>query len=442
MIWQSTTSDPTVPLHARWLLHASHPWAGPLLVVFALVPFLPFLGMPLISDDYSQIYFARLYISPGGLDGLFSDQLYRSRSTSLIATRIVDAIAGIAQPAHLAAGLLFHALNAWLLFRLSLALGLDRAAALLAGLCFAFHSGHQEAVVWIASHHELFVFAFTALAAIFWLRRLAGGGPGSALAAVGACVAALYSKESAVVVLPLLAGLWWTGPDRRNRRELLWLLPVLALALVYAYSIFQASSTHLHLNDGTFSFSAPFWKTLPLSLFRLLWPAGLLALPVLLRWGGPDRWRIAVGSLFWMSVALLPYSFLTYQARVPSRHTYLAAAGLAILLSAAIHSLALRSPKRAAWMAPALLTLLLTANLANLWLRKLPQFERRAEATERFIRFAAAYPGPVAIGDVPFPLSAYQHAVSVRFGRPVDSVRYANAPLNPEETLYSDEVHP
>jgi hypothetical protein len=431
-----------VPLHAGWLQFASHPWAGPLLTLFAALPFLPFLGMPLISDDYSQIYFARLYISPDGLDGLVSDILYRSRSTSLVATRIVDALASIAQPAHLAAGLLLHALNAWLLFRLAEALGLDRAAALLAGLCFAFHSGHQEAVVWIASHHELFVFAFTALAAILWLRRLAGGGPGSALAAVGACVAALYSKESAVVVLPLLAALWWAGPDRRNRRELLWLLPVLALTLVYAYSIFQASSTHLHLNDGTFSFGAPFWRTLPLSLFRLFWPAGLIALLILIRWGGPGRWRIAAGSLLWMSLALLPYSFLTYQARVPSRHTYLAAAGLAILLAAAIHSLALRAPRRAARLAPALLTLLLIANLANLWLRKLPQFERRAEATERFIRFAAANPGPVAIGNVPFPLSAYQHAVAVRFGRPVDSVRYAKADLNPNESLYSDEIHP
>jgi hypothetical protein len=34
----------------------------------------------------------------------------------------------------------------------------------------------------------------------------------------------------------------------------------------------------------------------------------------------------------WMTLGLLHYSFLTYMTRVPSRHTYLAAAGLALLV--------------------------------------------------------------------------------------------------------------
>jgi hypothetical protein len=398
--------------------------------------------MPLISDDYSQIYFARLYISPDGLDGLASDILYRSRSTSLVGTRILDAVAGISQPAHLSLGLLLHALNAWLLFRLALALGLDRAAALLAGLCFAIHAGHQEAVVWIASQHELFVFTFSALSVIFWLRRLSGGATVWSAAAAACFIAALYSKESAVVILALLAALWWSVPAARKRNELLWLLALLAFSAVYTYSIFQTASTHLHLNDGTFSLQAPFWRTLPLNLFRLLWPAGLFALLILFHWGGINGRRLALASLFWIALALLPYSFLTYQARIPSRHTYLAAAGLAILLAASIHALAARPPRRLAWLAPALLVLFVAANLSNLWLRKLPQFERRAGATERFVHFAAAHPGPIAIGNAPFPLSAYQHAVAVRFRRPVETVRYASAPLKDGESLYSDEVHP
>lgn len=431
-----------MPPLAKGLSLASHPWAGAALALLACLPFLPFLGMPLISDDYSQIYFARLYITPGGVEGLAADTLYRSRSTSLIATRVLDEVAGISQPAHLAFGLLLHAINVWLLFRLALTLGLDRAAALLAGFCFAFHSGHQEAVVWIASQHELLVFTFSALSVVFWLKRLSGGGTVWCAAAAACFIAALYSKESAVVVLPLLAALWWVPPAARRRSDLFWLLALLAASAAYTWAIFLAASTHLHLNDGTFSLLAPFWRTLPANLFRLLWPAGLFALLILYRWGGVNGRRLPLAIALWIALALLPYSFLTYQARIPSRHTYLAASGLAILLAAAIHALATQAPRRMSRLAPALLALFLIANLSNLWLRKLPQFERRAGATERFVSFAADHPGPIAIGNAPFPLSAYQHAVAVRFKRPVETVRYASTPAKNGEFHYSDEVHP
>ena len=36
-------------------------------------------------------------------------------------------------------------------------------------------------------------------------------------------------------------------------------------------------------------------------------------------------------ALVWMGLALVPYSFLTYSTQIPSRQTYLASAGLALL---------------------------------------------------------------------------------------------------------------
>jgi hypothetical protein len=195
------------------------------------------------------------------------------------------------------------------------------------------------------------------------------------------------------------------------------------------------------LNDGTFSLHAKFWITLPVSLARLLWPAGWLALALLLRAGGPLA-HSALGALLWMITALLPYSFLTYQTRVPSRHTYLAAAGLALLLGLALHHLAQSRPPQQAWLAPTLFALLLAGNLLNLWIRKLPQFERRAASTVHFLRFARLHPGPIALGPAPFPLTAYQHAVSIVFGRPPESVQRRFAPPNAQATLYSEVVHP
>ncbi len=416
-------------------------WILPALICLAVLPFLPFLGLPLISDDYSQLFFARRYVSLSGLGDLAGDVLYRSRATSLLLTRGVDALFGLSQPAHLAAGLLLHALNVALLFQLARSLRLDRATAMLAAACFATHSGHQEAIVWIASHHELLVFSLGAVAVFSWLRWLHGGGNGWGLASSVAYLAALYSKESAVVLLPLLAALWWTAPHR-TRAKLAWLFPLLAVTLLYTTAIFQASASHLHLNDGTFSFGAPFWVTLPVSLARLLWPAGFIGLAIVFSLGDAAARRLSVGALLWMILALLPYVFLTYQNRVPSRHTYLAAAGLALLLAAALRTLANRLPRSAAWAVPALFALLFAGNLANLWSRKLPQFERRAQATERFLDFASRHPGPIAVGTAPFPLTVYQHAAAIVFGRTPESVQRFRAPLDSQTALYSDVVHP
>ncbi len=247
-----TDGDLAVPRSSERGFAVPHPWILPALVCLAVFPFLPFLGLPLISDDYTQWLLARQYISLPGFEGLVGDALYRSRTTSLLLTRGIDALFGLSQTAHLAAGLLLHALNVTLLFHLARSLRLNRTTAMLAAACFATYSGHQEAIVWIASHHELLVFAFGAAALLCWLRWLDDRGAGWGLAAAAAYLGALYSKESAVVLLPLFAALWWTA-ERRTRAKLGWLIPMLAVTLFYAAAIFQAAASHLHLNDGTFS---------------------------------------------------------------------------------------------------------------------------------------------------------------------------------------------
>ncbi|MGJ5815679.1 hypothetical protein [Paludibaculum fermentans] len=405
----------------------------------AILPFLPFLGLPLISDDYSQWFFARRYISQEGLPRLAEDVLYRSRATSLVLTRVLDEAFGLAQRPHLAAGLALHALNVLLLFQVVTALRARPATALAAASFFAVHSGHQEAIVWIASQHELLVFAFGAMTVLSWLRWLERRG-GRAGAAMAGYAMTLYSKESGVVFLPLLFLLWLVSAGRDTRR--LWPLAVMAgFTAYYAWAIFQSAGVHQHLNDGTFSFQAPFWITLPESLWRLLWPAGLVALPLI--WLGRDAGarRLAAAALGWMIVALGPYVFLTYQTRVPSRHTYLAAAGLAVLLGLAVQSLAGLAIPRPRLAAAAASVLFITGNVLNLWTRKLPQFERRAEATERFLRATRNQGEAIEIGRAPFPLWVYQHAAAIALGRAPETV-YA-AGLGPAHSFsYSDSDHP
>jgi hypothetical protein len=136
-------------------------------------------------------------------------------------------------------------------------------------------------------------------------------------------------------------------------------------------------------------------------------------------------------------LTLTPYVFLTYQTRVPSRHTYLAAAGLALLIGTAFEVL---PPRR--WAIGLLCAAVVAGNVANLWIRKLPSYQQRAEATQRYLRVARAHPGPIAIGRAPFPLWVYQHAVAIGLHRSPESVSAAGADSVPGAFVYSDPDHP
>lgn len=403
----------------------------------AVVVYLPFLGLPFISDDYTQIRLAREYGAPAGWADLAADPLYRSRATSLLVTHWIDSTFGLQPLAHNLASLALHLVNCLLVALLGLWRRVGFAVSAPAALFFAVYEGHQEAVIWNAALHELLVFAFVlgcCLNWILWLQEGCRDWWRGALAA--ACfVLALFSKESAVAVLPVLGLLWWLERPA-SWAPLAHLGGYTALAGFYAAGIFGAAATHQHLNDGTFDWRAPFWLTLPHSLGRMLWIWGLAALVYL--WARRDggAGRLAGFGLVWMAVALLPYSFLMYQNRVPSRHTYLAAAGLALVAGAAWRAL---SPGRGT--AAVLVVVLLAHNGGYLWLRKLPQYERRAATTSRFLEFAAQREGPVRVRCTPYDPAVLADAAAVALGWPREAV--VNAAGNHSEgDEYCDLDHP
>jgi hypothetical protein len=232
---------------------------------------------------------------------------------------------------------------------------------------------------------------------------------------------ALLSKESAVVVVPL-AGLLWL----LNARD--WKTPIVVLAgmgivsAFYSYGIFTAGHNHLHLKDGTFSALAPFWKTVAISALKMMWPWGLMSFGAL--WlSGARRYTSLLGmAAIWVIVTLLPYSFLTYMARVPSRHTYWASLGLAVLVGCAWVSLARSSVPAIRKWAPLFALVFVAGNCGYLWTKKFDQYKRRAEPTEHFLRFAAQANSPVRVLCSPYGLEAYQRAAQIRLGKPFDFV--------------------
>lgn len=413
-----------------------------LLGALATFPYLPFLGLPYISDDYLQVALGRRWGPVASWPDLAADALYRCRATSIVLTYWTTEAFGFSSSLLQAQSILIHVLNTLLIAALGSWSVIGWRAAVVAAGFFAVHEGHQEAVVWYAALPELLVFLFALASLHAWLRwALAPSGRrGWYLLSLGLFVLALLSKESGVAVVPLMAGVaWWTGA--RSRRDwLAALAPYGLISLAYAAAIFSARQTHLHLNDGTFSLDAPVASVLARSGFRLLWVWGLAALMWLAYRRRAVDWRLPAAALLWIGITLLPYSFLSYMPRVPSRHVYWASAGLAFLFAAGL--LSIWRQWRSKPVLAGLAAIVIAHNCAWLWWKKLPQYERRAAPTENLVRFAErAPPGPITVKCFPYSPELAQLAVEMRTGRPAATVRWdPQAPHG--ESVFCDPVHP
>ncbi len=206
------------------------------------------------------------------------DALYRCRATSILLTNWTEQLFGVSSAAFRAQSVLMHAMNTLLIAWLGAWRLVGWKLAVVAAGFFAVYEGHQEAVVWHASSPALLVFFFALLALHAWIHWLKSG-PRAGMAYGAAMVRfllALFSKESGVATVPLLAGAGYLS-QQPFACVLKALAPFAAISVLYASAIFTAQDTHLHLNDGTFAPSAAVAEVVARSSFRLLWIWGLAA---------------------------------------------------------------------------------------------------------------------------------------------------------------------
>ncbi len=387
------------------------------LAVLAILAYLPMFQQPLIQDDYPNIEQAREFGPVSGWPALVSSGVFRYRATWYVLTYWVDR--RFQAPAALyAVSLALHILCVWLVYALGgwRLIGWRISAA--AAAFFAVHEGHQEAVMWVSANVELLMFLFGVLSLLCWTRVVEKkSGWWWYVAALASFAAALVSKESAVVfaallLLPLLGA-------QAPRRALLWWLPFGALAAADFWLIFSARATSFRFQDGSFSLTAPFWITYPVSCARLLWPWGWLAAVVLLLLRAKQQRQVVRVAALWIALALIPYSFLTYMHRVPSRQTYLASLGLAWIVAAAFWALQSRLRLHRSAVIAAVVTVVLASNIGYLWTRKRQQFAERAAPVEALVALAKKTGGPIYMRSFPDPAMIYPAALRWRVSKPV-----------------------
>jgi nitrogen fixation-related uncharacterized protein len=380
-----------------------------LLVALVLLSYAPALRLPLFEDDFPNIQQAIKYQTEGPAL-LFNDAVFRWRATSYGLMSLLYALAGMEAWVWHLTSMLLHTANVLLLYQWRRDPAIGEPLAFYTAAVFAFAEGHQEAVFWFSACNELLQFFF-GMSSLWLLRRQ------RVLASLCCFALALLSKESAIVFIPLIVAAALPHWPRA--------LPHALTAMGVAGSILLGAGESFRFRDGSFSLQAPFWITLPLSMARLVGVMGGIALAWLTKQRSTLQPIMLAGA--WMLITLLPYVFLTYMHRVPSRQTYLASVGLAVLVGLALRCLPVRH-------APIALTLLALGNIGYLWLGKTPQFQRRAEPTEALLRTLEQSSGPVYVKCFPQPRIVAEGAVMMM--RKNDAARLRWEPGEPGATVF------
>ena len=387
-----------------------------LLAALCALAYGPSLSIPLIEDDYPNLWEAHYYGPAAALPVLLHNSVFRLRATTYWTMwPLWQLFRTTAWPYHLFS-LMLHVFSVWLAYAVAWLWTRMRPVAFWAAAFFAVAEGHQEAVMWFSAISELYMFLFGAASLAVWLLACRPGSRWYLRAASAALFAlALISKESAIVWLPLFllaAPVNWKS---------LW--PHAALAALAVASVAASRSESFRFSDGSFSLAAPFWFTWPYGVARALGVCGWLALAalVLFRLSKP-----ALPALAWIGIALVPYSFLTYSRQIPSRQTYLASFGVALLAGLALGRLFAggRNMRRAAAVVA---VAVLLGNIGYLWTKKRSQFLARAEPTEELIQLARQTDGPIWVQCFPRVPYIAQEAVHMAAGRSTSTLIWSQA---------------
>ncbi len=385
------------------------------LAFVAMLVYAPFVTLPPMVDDYGHTRLAERYGQPQGWGELFRDPLFRCRSTSLWLTAAALGMAGFSFTVFHWISLLLHVLNAWLVYGLGACRWIGWPVAGAAAFVFAANERPHEAVIWIASMHEPLVFAFVLGALLAWLRWLERGRSAWLAAACVCWLLTLLSKESGVVLACLLPAAALLYPGRAKAAAWALAAGIVSTGL-YFWLAWAGQGQHQHFHDGTFEFGWHFVPTMARSVPRGLGVWGLLAVAALILFRRQAAWRASLLAAVWYLAALLPYAFLTYMPRIPSRHHYLASGGMALLTGLAA-LIALERLRRVKAAAAGLAAVFLLHNALYLWLYKRPQFQARAEVTEGLVRMVSEHPREQVLLRCPLlPLYEARMAVLYRLG--------------------------
>lgn len=324
--------------------------AGPGLLLLVGLAYGMTWNAPVVSDDVLYVQDNPLFQKPVGpfLGGVFSaDYFTLSReATYQPLVTVIHYFTHASPPVFRLIGILFHALNAFLVFLLAARLGMDSKAAFIAAALWALFPTHTEAVDISSFKGHLLSFAGVLSCLLFWTRAVSGDLRSLGLSYL--CFAlALLAKEPGIAALGLVAAYSWCYARERDLRyQLRCGLGFAAIASAYLYLRFSVLTPPVFITHGArdpLALLGWYVKMLavpyPLCRERTLAgtvmldaAAGLYAAAVLFF----RKDRNVLFGLLWIGIACLPFlRFIPFAASNPvsDRFLYLPAAGFCLLLA-------------------------------------------------------------------------------------------------------------
>jgi hypothetical protein len=363
------------------------------IVAAAIVAYAPAINNGFIADDYMMLR---------RIDLMKTDPLYlldvvpeNFRLTSYAVFGALKSIFGYDYSPYYAVNILLHIVNCLLLRSLILEVTGDEELSAVSALLFAVFQAPQEAVMWLAAMNETLMGLFVFLTLLLWSRGRYGW-------AAFTFLAALFSKESAVIVLLLVPLM-----DVLRRRSIQWqpYFLLLAPSSVFGAMFVLTLAGNFQVGNGTYLPGPHAALVLFKSLHRLFWPWGYAVVIALLivKKTIPD-WRRAAAWCSLVVAAMLPYIFVTYTDNIPSRQVYLASAAFLPLLAGGMLRL---NPKL-------FVSAFLIFNVGYMWTVKDRQMEERAASTTELIReLKERQPGPIRLSGFPYPIAIIAKAAAV-----------------------------
>jgi hypothetical protein len=375
------------------------------IIAISVITYLPAVDNFFISDDFT--IFPILQTAGQNPRWFFQSTTEFFRLMSYIYFGACFKLFGLSPEPYYWSGIALHALVSLLVYFLVLKITGRSLAAWAAAVFFAAYERHQEAVMWISAANETILTLSCLVFLLLWRRAIERNSATQLVLTHVIFVIALFSKEAAVVLLPLaMLGLLLEGYSLHAvlRKS------IALLVITGAFAALWLSLTHRNffITGGHYAFGWHFFPIYIRSLARLL----SQTIPLVAAWcviryrhsqlervkginrSSPEQlsWNSSVvffGSLLLLAIA--PYCFLTYLNHIPSRNTYLPSVGLAglcgILFAALYDQMGTQWSRRVCVL---FLSTIVIANVGYIWLKKDPQYRERAAPTRELIQILNA----------------------------------------------------
>ncbi len=357
----------------------TQPWLLFVGLLLAFVAYWPALHYGFVFDDLQQIVQNRSLQSWSHLPGYFTENVWAGvypgqtgsyyRPLFLVWFRLNYILFETSPAGWHFTNLLVHLAVIWMLFLLIRRWTGDATLAGWAALLFSVHPAHLEAVAWISAAPEA-LFTLAGLSAVYlYLRYLEDEKAVLLPASAGLYAIALFTKETAIALWPVIAACeGWRRKERKWRPTALRMIPFAAITCAYLPLRLHALHGFAQQEPYTLTQMLRIWPSLAWFYLKKLalptglaaeydnpWPASFLDpqffLPVLLLagtavvlvlWARKSK-AAAFGALL-LVVALLPplagvWVFPPHDL-VHDRYLYLPSAGYCLLLALVIQWIA------------------------------------------------------------------------------------------------------